>query len=122
VGTKQAQPLYTFDFAKVGDKVPMIDFLDSLNIRERSKVFAFIEKLVELKNAELNPKENLSKLLTDGIFEMRVSFENRIARTLFFYQAERKIIFSHGFVKKTQKTPPSEIQRAIAIRAAVQGV
>jgi phage-related protein len=57
-------------------------------------------------------KEILSKHLTDGIFEMRVSFENRIARTMYFYQVERKIIFSHGFVKKTQKTPLSEIERA----------
>jgi len=51
---------YTYDFAKVGDKVPMIEFLESLNVRERAKVLAFIEKLVELKNIDLNPKENLS--------------------------------------------------------------
>ena len=99
----------------------MIEFLDSLNVMERAKVFASIEKLIELKNAGLNPKENLSKHLMDGIFEMRVSFENRIARSLFFYQADRKIIFSHGFVKKTQKTPVSEIQRAITIRIERQG-
>jgi phage-related protein len=121
MGTKQVHPLFTFDFAKVGDKVPMIDFLDSINIRDRAKIFAFIEKLVELKNAGLHPKENLSKLLTDGIFEMRVSFENRIARTLYFYQADRKIIFTHGFVKNTQKTPPSEIKQANSIRNELQG-
>ena len=121
MGTRQAQPLYTYDFAEVDDRVPMIDFLDSLNVRERAKVFASIEKLIELKNAGLNPKENFSKHLADGIFEMRVSFENRIARTLFYYQADRKIIFSHGFVKKTQKTPALEIQRTRTIRMAGQG-
>jgi phage-related protein len=121
VGTRQEQPPFTYDFAKVDDKVPMIEFLDSLNVRERAKVFASIEKLIELKNAGLNPKENLSKHLTDGIFEVRVSFENKIARALFFYQADRKIIFSHGFVKKTQKTPVSEIQRTMTIRMAEQG-
>ena len=99
----------------------MIEFLETLNARERAKVFAYIEKLLELKNIGLNPKENLSKHLTEGIYEMRVSFENRIARTLFFYQADSKIIFSHGFVKKTLKTPISEIQRAMTIRAATQG-
>lgn len=114
---RSSQVLYTYDFAKIGDNVPMIDFLDSLNVRERAKVFAYIEKLIELKNTGLNPKENLSKYLSDGIFEMRVSFENRIARTLYFYQLERKLIFSHGFVKKSQKTPLSEIERAKEIRA-----
>lgn len=118
VGTGQAQPPYTYEFAEVRGKVPMITFLDSLNLRERAKVFASIEKLIELKNEGLNPKENLSKYLTDGIFEMRISFENRIARVLFFYQDDRKIIFSHGFVKKTQQTPLSEIQRAMTIRMA----
>ena len=121
MGTRRSQSPYTYDFAKVDDKVPMIEFLDSLNVRERAKVFASIEKLIELKNAGLNPKENLSKHLTDGIFEVRVSFENRIARALFFYQADRKIIFSHGFVKKTQKTPVSEIQHTMTIRMAEQG-
>ena len=51
MGNRQAQPPYTYDFAKVDDKVPMIEFLDSLNVRERAKVFASIEKLIELKNA-----------------------------------------------------------------------
>ena len=122
MGNSQAQPPYTYDFAVVDDKVPMIEFLESLNDRERAKVFASIEKLIELKNAGLNPKENLSKHLMDGIFEVRVSFENRIARTLYFYQADRKIIFSHGFVKKTQKTPASEVQRTMTIRMTAQGV
>jgi phage-related protein len=99
----------------------MIEFLDSLKVKERAKLLASIEKLIELKNACLNPKDNLSKHLTDGIFEIRVSFENRIARALFFHQADRKIIFSHGFVKKTQKTPASEIQRTMTIRTAAQG-
>lgn len=121
MGTRQAQPPYTYDFAKVDDKVPMIEFLDSLNVKERAKLLASIEKLIELKNAGLNPKDNLSKHLTDGIFEIRASFENRIARALFFYQTDRKIIFSHGFVKKTQKTPVSEIQRTMTIRMAEQG-
>ena len=34
MGTRQAQPHYTYDFAKIDDKVPMIEFLDSLNVRE----------------------------------------------------------------------------------------
>ena len=121
VGTLQAQLPFTYDFAKIGGKVPMIEFLDFLNVRERAKILVNIEKLVELKNAGLLPKENLSKYLTEGIFEMRVSFENRIARTLYFYMTKRKIVFTHGFVKKTQKTPLPEILPAKKIRIAIQG-
>jgi len=30
------------------------------------------------------PKENLSKHLEDGIFELRIDFETRIARSFYF--------------------------------------
>jgi phage-related protein len=109
---------FTYDFADVNGKVPMIEFLDSLAVKERAKVFAYIEKLVELKSSGIAPKENLSKHLEDGIFELRVGFESRIARSFYFYESLRQIIFTHGFVKKTQKTPSSEIARAKAIRKA----
>ena len=107
---------FSYEFAEINEKVPMIVFLDGLSIKERAKVFASIEKLVELKSAGIPPKENLSKHLDDGIFELRVGFENRIARSFYFYEAERQIIFTHGFVKKTQRTPKTEIARAQAIR------
>lgn len=85
MGNRQAQPPYTYDFAKVDNKVPMIAFLDSLNVRKRAKVFASIEKFIELKNAGLNPRENLSKHLTDGIFELRGRsfFIRQIVRSYF---------------------------------------
>ena len=108
--------IFTYDFAEIDGKVPMIELLDGLSIRERAKMLASIEKLIELKGSGILPKENLSKHLEDGIFELRVSFENRIARSLYFYEAERQIIFTHGFVKKTQKTPKGEIAKAKAIR------
>ncbi len=41
---------FSYDFAKIEDKVPMIEFLDSLSIKERAKIFAYIDKLIELKN------------------------------------------------------------------------
>jgi phage-related protein len=94
----------------------MIDFLETLSLKECAKIFAYIEKLVELKNLGIQPKENLSKHLEDGIFELRVIFENRISRTLYFYESDKQLIFTHGFVKKKQKTPKNEINKAKTIR------
>ncbi len=107
---------FSYDFAEIDGKAPMTEFLDGISVRERAKILASIEKLVELKNSGIPPKENLSKHLEEGIFELRVSFESRITRSLYFYEAEGQIIFTHGFVKKTQKTPKGEIARAKAIR------
>jgi hypothetical protein len=37
--------------------------------------------------------------------------------SLYFYSAGAMIIFTHGFVKKTQKTPPEEIKKALRYRS-----
>ena len=112
---------FTYDFASANGKIYMIEFLECLSIKERAKIFAYIDKLIELKNSGIQPKENLSKYLEDGIFELRVSFENRISRIFYFYESGKQIIFTHGFVKKVQKTPKNEIKKAKAIRKILRG-
>ena len=46
------------------------------------------------------------------IFELRCKLGSNIARVLYFFYYEGKIIMTNGFVKKTQKTPKEEIQIA----------
>jgi phage-related protein len=51
----------------------------------------------------------LCRSLGSGMWELRSKLTgNRIARLVFFVAAGR-IGIVHGFIKKTQKTPPSEI-------------
>lgn len=57
-------------------------------------------------------REPYSKHLEDGIFELRVKHGSDIARTLYFFIMGHKIVLTNGFVKKTQKTPKSEIELA----------
>ncbi len=98
-----------------GEK-PFEEFVLNLPIKERAKLFETINYFLELKNRNLPIKESLSKHLEDGIFELRTSFREKIARTLYFYQIGSKIIITHGFIKKTQKTPRKEIEKAKTIR------
>lgn len=54
----------------------------------------------------------LCRSLGSGLWELRSKLAiNRIARLVFFV-AEGRIGIVHGFIKKTQKTPPSEITLA----------
>ncbi len=39
-----------------------------------------------------------------------------IARTLYFYQRGAKVVITHGFIKKSQKTPKREIEKAKILR------
>ena len=49
--------------------------------------------------------------LNSGIWEVRSRLENRIARTLFAVM-DQEIVLLHGFIKKSQKTPADELERA----------
>ena len=53
-----------------------------------------------------------SAKLDDKIFELRVQEGSNIFRVLYFFFVGKRIVMTHGFVKKTQKTPSSEIERA----------
>lgn len=54
----------------------------------------------------------LVRSLGNGLWEVRSNLSGgRIARVIFF-MAEQTMVLVHGFLKKTQKTPPSEIQLA----------
>jgi phage-related protein len=54
----------------------------------------------------------LCRSLGDGLWEVRSSLpNNRIARVLFSMHQGR-IIALHGFIKKTQKTPPDDLALA----------
>jgi len=108
--------MYKIEFVELDTKKPFAEFIATLDKNEVAKVFASIDKFVELKNASLPVGENLSKKLDDGIFEIRVSLPNKIVRNLYYYVSGQKIIITHGFVKKSQKTPRSEIAKANDLR------
>lgn len=58
-----------------------------------------------------------SDYLDDGIFELRTIQGSNIVRSLYFFFVGSKIIITHGFRKKTPKTPPEEIEKAKKYRA-----
>ena len=48
---------------------------------------------------------------------MALEFLEEISRVLYFFVVGKKVILTNGFVKKTQKTPPREIEKAKRYRA-----
>lgn len=48
----------------------------------------------------------------DGLFELRLKGQDGIARVFFCTLVGRRVMMLHSFVKKTQKTPPREIELA----------
>ena len=52
---------------------------------------------------------------TNGLFEIRVSLGNNIFRVFCFFDGNKLVVLLTGFQKKTQKTPPEEIKRAVRL-------
>ena len=108
--------MYKVEFVELENRAPFKEFISTFEKNEIAKIFASIDKFVELKNANLSVGENLSKKLDDGIFEIRVNLPNKIVRNLYYYVIGQKIVITHGFIKKSQKTPTSEIAKAKELR------
>ena len=64
--------------------------------------------------------EVFEKLANTDIWEFRTLFNKKKYRVLAFWDkttaVDTLVIATHGFIKKTQKTPQKEINRALAIR------
>ena len=94
--------------------VPVQEFLDGLNNKMRAKMLLSIRIVREKGNQARMP---YSEELEDGIFELRAKVGSDISRVLYFFVSGQKIVLTNGFVKKTQKTPKAEIERAKRYRA-----
>ena len=88
---------------------PAKDFIKSLDPSMAAKMLTCIDYLEEFGPALRMP---YSEHLDDGIFELRAKVGSDISRVLYFFICGGKAILTHGFVKKTRKTPPAEIKRA----------
>ncbi|MFI3141677.1 MAG: type II toxin-antitoxin system RelE/ParE family toxin [Clostridia bacterium] len=96
------------------DKVPVNEFLDSLNIKMKAKAFKDISILSEFGK---DLREPYCKYIKDGVFELRIKFASDISRIFYFFYIDNKIILTNGFIKKTQKTPTNEISKALKYKA-----
>ena len=68
--------------------------------------------------AERIPKKFFSYIdCTEGLFEIRIEFESNIYRIFCCIDEGNIVALFNGFQKKTQKTPISEIQRALSIKS-----
>ena len=90
------------------------DFLDSLDEKPREKI------LYNIYKARLINDVDLFKKLVDDIWEFRTLYNKTQYRLLAFWDStdnrQTLVIATNAFIKKTQKTPKTEIDRAKNIR------
>lgn len=90
-------------------RVPVKEFLDSLNSRQVANI---IEAMDLLKTFGLQLKEPYVKFVGNKLYELRVKDADGNYRILYFAATGQKFVMVHGFKKKTQKTPAKELAKA----------
>lgn len=89
---------------------PVQEFIDSLPSKAALKVVWTLSLLEEL---DILPAVYFKKLVnTDDIWEVRVSSGSDAYRIFCFFAGNAIVVLTHGLIKKTQKTPQREIERA----------
>ena len=103
-------PNFTIEYyEKANGERPAEEFLAGLDKKMRARAVQYISLLSE-KGNEL--REPYSKNLSDGIFELRIKQGSDISRVMYFFYIGKRIVMTNGFIKKTQRTPRSEIRKA----------
>lgn len=100
-------------YRTVNGKCPVQEFIDSLPGKVAQKI-VWVLKLLE--DLEIIPSSYFKKLVgTEEIWECRIQFGSNAYRIFCFF-IDNTVVLTHGFVKKSQKTPGGEIERAEAYR------
>ena len=93
------------------------DFMSTLSYGVRKKIHYGLDLLAT--------QERISKkfvaYIRDGLYELRTEYEGNIYRIFFVFDQGKVVILFNGFQKKTEKTPESEIKKAIQIKNEYYG-
>ncbi|MEM7509697.1 MAG: type II toxin-antitoxin system RelE/ParE family toxin [Bacteroidota bacterium] len=89
------------------------EFLEEMNEKARTKL------LYNLKKAQLLNDSSLFKKLSEYIWEFRSQTQGNQYRLFAFWdkEGETLVICTHGILKKSQKTPKKEIEKAEKLRS-----
>ena len=94
---------------------PLFEFLGLLK-RNDEKAFAKISALLDrtANHGTVKNEQKYRYFRKEKIFEFKTTDG---ARVMGFWDEGQLIVCSHGFLKKSQKTPPGEIDRAVESRS-----
>jgi len=89
-------------------------FIETLLPKELTKLNYIISLL---ETSDRMPVKFI-KYIREGLYELRMEYENNIYRVFFIFDKDRIVVLFNGFQKKTHKTPENEINKALKIKEA----
>lgn len=96
-------------YKKENGKSPFLDFLFDQDENMRLYILSNIDILKLRGNRACLP---LSKKIDKHIYELRILHNGVYSRVLYFFFINKTIVITNGFIKKRNKTPRKEIDKA----------
>ena len=94
------------------------DYFTDFYIKQRQKVKDKIIWTFRLIETRQKVSEDYLKHIegTEGLFEIKVQQGSDIFRIFCFFDEGKLVVLANGFQKKSQKTPKTEIEKALKIK------
>ena len=98
------------------DNEPVREWLKSLKREDRKRIGE------DIKTAQYSWPLGmpLIRKLQPGLWEVRSHVNQGIARVIFTVEGQTRVLL-HGFIKKSRRTPPSELKTALQRLADLRG-
>ncbi|MCT0449989.1 type II toxin-antitoxin system RelE/ParE family toxin [Lactococcus lactis] len=91
------------------------EFYEQLPDKDRQKLLLIIANTEE-KGMQIAMRQSWVKKLDTNLYELRSKVGTNIQRALYFQKVGSEYLITHGFTKRTQKTPKKEIEHAKNLR------
>lgn len=101
-------------YEKKNGECPVRDFIKQFDVASEAPIVFARLALLEEYGPQL--KRPYADFLRDKIYELRFKIFKKQIRLLYFFFHGNSIVLAHGFIKKTDKVPENEIERAIRYR------
>ena len=101
-------------YEKLDGKVPVLDFILDLKPKQQAKIYREIDLLEKFGNELHYPHvDTIKGDKYKGLWELRIEFSSNIFRIFYFLPNRNNVILLHGFTKKKQKTPKTDLDVAL---------
>lgn len=97
-------------YKKRSGKIPVKEFLDSLEIKQKAKVLRILLQIQKYGLTSVIP--HIKKLTCLPLWEIRILGKDNI-RIIYILLHQDLVFLLHGFTKKSNKTPTKEVKVSI---------
>lgn len=100
-------------YEKENGQCPVLEFILSLPPKHQAKVEREIDLLEEFGiNLTYPHTRKIEGGSYKDLWELRIKFARDISRIFYFIHLNNKFVLLHGFIKKSNKTPKNELEKA----------